>query len=84
MRYPATLIAVLFSLALCLFSYSGYDPHNMFFFMLSVPAWFAELWFDIHEIRAVPLYVLTVISWGIIGFIIDTLIAGSRARKARS
>ncbi|MBJ6359806.1 hypothetical protein ACFOQM_00490 [Paenibacillus sp. GCM10012307] len=81
MRYPVTIIAVLFSLALCLYSYSGYDPHNMFFFMLSIPAWFAEIWYDIHEVGAITLYVLTVISWAIIGFIADTLIAKGRASR---
>jgi hypothetical protein len=87
MRYPITLIAVLFSLALCLFSYSGHDPHNMFFFMLSVPAWFVELFADIHEVSIIPVYILTVLSWAIIGFAADWLIARSRSRqgnKARS
>lgn len=81
MRYPVTLIASLFSIALCLFSYSGYDPHNMFFFMLSVPAWFIELAADIHHVSILPVYALTILSWGLIGYAADWFIASSRARS---
>ncbi|WP_270170050.1 hypothetical protein [Paenibacillus sp. SYP-B4298] len=81
MRYPFTLIAILFSIALCLFSYSGYDPHNMIFFMLSVPSWFIELAADIHHVSIIPVYALTILSWGLIGLAADWLIAGSRSRR---
>ncbi|MFD1953477.1 hypothetical protein ACFSL6_04630 [Paenibacillus thailandensis] len=81
MRYPITIATAIIGLAVCLFNYTGYDPHNMVFFMLSVPAWFVDLFVDVHEVSIFPMYVLTVISWALIGFIADTLIQWGRGRR---
>jgi len=81
MRYPVTIIATLIGLALCLFNYTGYDPHNFVFFMFSIPAWFADLFVDIHEVSVLLLYVLTVISWGLLGLLTDWFIARGRTRQ---
>lgn len=81
MRYRFTWIAALIGLAICAFNYTGYDPHNMVFFMLSVPAWVADLFIDIHEVSVLLMYVLTILTWTLLGFIADVLIARDR-RKA--
>ncbi|UVI28229.1 hypothetical protein [Paenibacillus spongiae] len=81
MRYPVTIVATLFGLALCLYNYSGFDPHNMVFFMLSVPAWFVEFFIDVHQVNVLLMYVLTVASWALIGYICDRMIAKSRQRR---
>ncbi len=71
MRYPITLACAVFSVALCLFNSTGYDPHNLFFFMFSIPVWFAELFGDIHDANVLFMYVLTVLSWVLIGYLGD-------------
>ncbi|WP_169082107.1 hypothetical protein [Paenibacillus sp. PL91] len=80
MRYPVTIVATLIGLAICLFNYTGYDPHNMIFFMLSIPAWVVDLFVDVHEVSVLLMYALTIITWALLGFIADVLIA--RARKS--
>jgi hypothetical protein len=83
MRYPITLACTAIGVALCLFNYTGYDPHNIFLFMFSVPGWFMELFTDIHNVNVYFMYVLTVISWMIIGFIGDLGIARTRTQRHR-
>jgi len=80
MRYPVTVVMTLIALALCLFNYTGYDPHNLFFFMFSPPAWIADLLVDIHEASVLLLYVLTLITYALIGYIADRLIARGRGK----
>ncbi len=81
MRYPVTIAFTLFGIALCLFSYTGYDPHNVFFFMLSIPVWFVEFFADIHEVNVVLMYVLTILSYALIGYLVDLGVRRLRARK---
>jgi hypothetical protein len=80
MRYPVTIAATIIGLAICLFNYTGYDPHNFVFFMLSIPAWIVDLFVDVHEVSVLFMYVLTVITWALLGFIADMLIARGRSR----
>lgn len=81
MRYPVTIVATLIGVAISLFNYTGYDPHNFVFFMLSIPAWIVDLFVDVHEVSVLFMYVLTIISWGLLGFIADVLIARDRERE---
>ncbi|MGG1311977.1 MULTISPECIES: hypothetical protein [Cohnella] len=81
MRYAVTLTCTLFGLALCLFNATGYDPHNIFLFMLSVPVWFVEVFSDIHRVSTGTVYVLTVLSWAVIGYLCDRLLERSRGAK---
>ncbi|MCC3373914.1 hypothetical protein [Cohnella sp. REN36] len=82
MRYTYTWALALIGLALVLFNATGYDPHNLFLFMFSVPIWFVELFGDIHQVSVAWMYVLTVASWALIGYIIDRILIGSRARRS--
>ncbi|CAM4314201.1 hypothetical protein [Paenibacillus tarimensis] len=82
-RYPFTIAATLFGVALCMYNYTGYDPHNFIFFMLSVPAWAVDLFVDIHEVSVLLMYALTIASWALIGYITDRLILRER-RRSRS
>ncbi|MEK3883585.1 hypothetical protein [Paenibacillus sp. PL2-23] len=81
MRYTFTMIATLIALAICAFNYTGYDPHNMVFFMFSVPAWFVDFFIDIHEVSVLLMYALTVLTWAAVGFIADAIIARDRSRR---
>ncbi|WP_419873975.1 hypothetical protein [Candidatus Pristimantibacillus sp. PTI5] len=81
MRYRVTIIATLIGLAICLFNYTGYDPHNFVFFMLSIPAWVVDLFVDIHEVSVLLMYALTILTWALLGFIADVLIARGRENE---
>ncbi|WP_127532532.1 hypothetical protein [Paenibacillus kobensis] len=81
MRFTVTIAAALIGLAICLFNSTGYDPHNFVFFMLSIPAWIAELLFDIHNVSVMSLYVWTVLTWAALGFIVDAVINRQRAAR---
>ncbi|QHT62127.1 hypothetical protein GXP70_20525 [Paenibacillus lycopersici] len=81
MRYPVTIAATLIGVALCLYNSTGYDPHNMVLFMFSVPAWFTDMIVDIHTVNVYLMYVLTVASWALLGFICDWGIARNRNRR---
>jgi len=83
MRYPITGICTLFGLALCLFNFTGFDPHNLFFMMFSVPMWIVEFFIDMHRVDVRLMYVLTVLSWALIGYLGDLGVARTRSR-ARS
>ncbi|MCR2806491.1 hypothetical protein [Paenibacillus soyae] len=85
MRYTFTTIATLIGLAICAFNYTGYDPHNMVFFMLSVPAWVTDFFVDIHEVSVLLLYALTVLTWALVGYVADRMIARDRrGRRSRA
>jgi len=78
MRLRATWAALLIGIALCLFNATGRDPHNLFFFMFSIPVWFAAMFTDIHEVNVWWMYVLTVLTYAGLGFLIDLGVARLR------
>ena len=78
MRLRATWAAVLFGAVLCLFNATGRDPHNLFFFMFSVPVWFAAMFTDIHKVSVEWMYVLTILTYAGLGFLIDLGVARLR------
>ncbi|MFD2117322.1 hypothetical protein ACFSTH_10310 [Paenibacillus yanchengensis] len=82
MRYKATLITTLFAILLCAFNYTGYDPHNLFFFMFSIPVWLVNLFADIHQVSVLLMYILTIITWALLGFAIDFLVAKQRKQQS--
>jgi hypothetical protein len=81
MRYRVTIVATLIGVALCLYNFTGYDPHNMVFFMFSVPGWFADLFMDIHDLNVILMYILTIASWALLGFFCDLLIHKGRRKE---
>lgn len=81
MKYKVTFIMTLFGCALCLFNYSGFDPDNIFFFMLSVPVWLIEIFSDIHYFNVYAVYLLTIATYALFGRIGDYF---RLRRKARS
>lgn len=81
MRYKFTVGCALIGVALSLFNLSGYDPHNLFLLMFSVPMWFVEIFSDFHRVNVWFMYALTVLSWAAIGYLIDRGIARVRASE---
>lgn len=82
MRYRVTWACALIGVALCLFNATGYDPHNIFLFMFSVPIWFVEVFGDIHQVNVWFMYALTVLSWAAIGYISDRVIYRTASRRS--
>ncbi|NIK67366.1 hypothetical protein FHT67_000790 [Paenibacillus sp. BK720] len=81
MRYPVMFVATFIGLALCVYNSTGYDPHNFVFFMFSPPAWIADMFVDIHKVNVLLMYVLTVATWALLGYIADRLIERGRSRE---
>jgi hypothetical protein len=81
LRYPVTFAAVLISLALCLFNSTGYDLHNFIFFMFSPPAWISDVFYDIHATPVWIMYALTIVSYGVIGYVCDRIILAERRKR---
>ncbi|WP_243866966.1 hypothetical protein [Paenibacillus sp. BK720] len=74
-------VATFIGLALCVYNSTGYDPHNFVFFMFSPPAWIADMFVDIHKVNVLLMYVLTVATWALLGYIADRLIERGRSRE---
>ncbi|MFC0210942.1 hypothetical protein ACFFK0_00530 [Paenibacillus chartarius] len=85
MRKPFTLGLTVFGALLCLVHFIGheYDPIYLLFYSLSVPAWIAPAFGDVTRISTVVIiYLLTIATYTLIGYIIDYSIA--RIRSGRS
>ncbi|UJF33328.1 hypothetical protein [Paenibacillus hexagrammi] len=72
--------------ALCVVHYMFHDHDSIYliFYALSVPAWFAPVVSNIYEISPLKMlfiYALTIITWGIVGYVIDRFSAGYRRKS---
>jgi hypothetical protein len=81
-----TLIFTVIGIVLCLVHYLFHDYNTiyMIFYALSVPAWFSPLVVDVYGISTLTMlaiYLLTIASWALVGYIIDRL---SEPRRRRS
>ncbi|NHN32262.1 hypothetical protein [Paenibacillus agricola] len=74
MKYTCTLLFTAIGAALCLMHMIGHDsdPVYMIFYSLSVPAWFYST-YTYTNVNPLLLYSLTILSWTLIGYIIDRL-----------
>lgn len=72
MRYKVTSICTVIGIALCFIHYVGHenDLVYMIFYGLSIPAWFYPF-FNYTNVNPFILYLLTVLSWAIIGYLVD-------------
>jgi hypothetical protein len=72
MKYTYTLLFTAFGTALCLMHLIGHDsdPIYMIFYSLSVPAWIYSI-YSYTNVNQLLLYILTILSWALIGYIID-------------
>ncbi|CAG7654123.1 hypothetical protein ACFQI7_32285 [Paenibacillus allorhizosphaerae] len=82
MRYKYTRTLTLISIALCILHFFGheYDPIYLLFYALSVPAWFYPI-FKYTHINPLLLYMLTILSWAVIGYVIDRFAVTRRSRS---
>lgn len=82
MRYKYTLIFTIIGAALSLIHYIGheYDPIYLLFYSLSVPAWFYPI-FTYTDVNPLLLYLLTILSWTVIGYFIDRFSVYRRSRS---
>jgi hypothetical protein len=77
-----TILFTCIGAALCFVHFIGhdYEPIYLLFYALSVPAWFAPAFGDITRVNIALVYLLTIASWAIIGYVIDFFIARGRRR----
>jgi len=82
MKYTYTLLFTAIGAALCLMHLIGHDsdPIYMIFYSLSVPAWIYSM-FTYSNVNQLLLYTLTILSWTLIGYIIDRLYLRTRSRN---
>ena len=81
-----TVLFTAIGAVLCLIHYVFHDYNSIYllFYALSVPAWFFPLFTNVYEItmfKMLIIYVLTIASWGVMGYIIDRFTEGYRRRK---
>lgn len=80
MAKKLTIILTLFSVALSLFNYLGLDPENIIFYSLSIPVWIIEMVSDIHYFNVLLVYLLTILSYALIGFYGDRFLQRRKAQ----
>jgi lipid-A-disaccharide synthase-like uncharacterized protein len=81
-----TLLFTVIGAALCLihFLFHDYDSIYLLFYALSVPAWFAPVLTNIYEIsmtKMLVIYLLTIATWALIGYVIDKCTEAYRRRS---
>jgi hypothetical protein len=81
MKYTCTLLFTAIGAALCLMHMIGHDsdPVYMIFYSLSVPAWIYSV-FTYTHVNQVLLYALTILSWTLIGYVIDRFSSRLKSR----
>ncbi|MFE5322304.1 hypothetical protein ACFQ88_26870 [Paenibacillus sp. NPDC056579] len=81
MRYPITALCAAIGAALSLVHYFGHEiePIYILFYCLSVPAWFYPIW-GTNNVNPVILYTLTILSWAVIGYVVDRFTVRRRSR----
>ncbi|WP_281883302.1 hypothetical protein [Paenibacillus sp. YYML68] len=83
MNYRATTVFTIIGAALCVLHFFGheYDPIYLLFYAFSVPAWFYPF-FSYTNINPFWLYTLTIVSWTIIGYLIDRFTVIRQKRRS--
>ncbi|MCQ4090493.1 hypothetical protein [Exiguobacterium sp. LL15] len=89
MRKGFRLWLPLLSLVVCLFNAFGYDDKNILLFLTSPVFWLLELrsflgtWLDSFHVPLFLIYILTLISWFLIGLLIDVILSVLFRRSSR-
>ncbi|MCS7463099.1 hypothetical protein N0M98_23515 [Paenibacillus doosanensis] len=81
MRYPVTIILAVVGAVLSLVHYFGHEsePIYILFYCLSVPAWFYPI-VGYENVNPVTLYTLTILSWAVIGYVVDLFSVRKKSR----
>ncbi|KSU47787.1 hypothetical protein AS033_14075 [Exiguobacterium indicum] len=89
MRKGFRLWLPLLSLAVCLFNVFGYDDKNILLFLTSPVFWLLEsrsflgIWLNSFHVPLFLIYILTLISWFLIGLLIDIILSVLFKRSSR-
>jgi hypothetical protein len=72
--------------ALCLVHYlfHDYDSIYIIFYAFSVPAWFASVFMNVYDLpmwKIAVIYLLTIATWTLIGYVIDRFSVSARRRR---
>jgi hypothetical protein len=76
-----TLLFTLIGIAICLFHFIDLDTKNYVIFSLSIPLWVIPFFADVRDVNVFLIYILTIASWFLLGYILDRLVQKSRANR---
>ncbi|WP_284643017.1 hypothetical protein [Paenibacillus silviterrae] len=85
MKYTLTFYFTLLGIALCFLHFIGHenDAVYLLFYSLSVPAWIWPL-FEYTDVNFIMLYLTTIVSWTLIGYLCDRFAYMGRSRRKQS
>jgi hypothetical protein len=76
-----TVLFTAIGLAICFAHYYGFDPKNLIIYSLSIPLWIASIFYDMKTVNVFSIYMFTILSWTLLGYILDRLILNSQLHK---
>jgi hypothetical protein len=80
-KYRVAAVFTLIGFILCFLHFFGYDPKNMLLFSFSVPLWFMPIFGDIRTFNLFAVYFVTILSWTIMGYVVDRFVLASRRKR---
>ena len=76
-----TLLFTLIGVGICLFHFIDLDTKNYVISAFSIPLWVIMFFVDVRDLNVFLLYLLTIASWTLLGYILDVLVRKSRANR---
>jgi hypothetical protein len=76
-----TLLFTLIGIGICLFHFLDLDTKNFVISSLSIPLWFIVMFKDVRDVNVIIIYLLTIASWTLLGYVLDRLVQKSRENR---
>jgi hypothetical protein len=76
-----TLLFTLIGIGICLFHFFDLDTKNLVISSLSIPLWFIVMFKDVRDVNVFLIYLLTIASWTLLGYVLDRLVQKSRENQ---
>jgi hypothetical protein len=76
-----TRLFTLIGIGICLFHFLGLDTKNFVIFSFSIPLWFIVLFKDVRDVNVILIYLLTIASWSLLGYVLDRLVQKNRENR---
>ncbi len=80
MKFWFSMMFTLFAVVLCAINYAGYDPYSLYLYFFSIPVWIIDAFSDIHIVHPFLVYLLTIVSWFLLGLFADWFAFKIKAR----
>jgi hypothetical protein len=76
-----TRIFYLIGIGVCILHFFDLDKKNIIFASFSIPLWFIHAFYDVRNVNIFIIYLLTILTWALLGYILDKLVQLSRANR---